>query len=206
MTADRVGSCSFCHRAVPWDIELTIEAATVRPPEGDVTTIYLDRYPPKWAAAIRAVLANPPGRRPAAGLDRAEALIASYLWNGAGADENWLIEAHDIVRDAATVRPPEDWACVDCRPDSPVLIEGFRCMVHEDRARRVPARPTPIDEYQRVYERSGVDPHGIYGPTACSMPGHVPGCSGKAGGDHELLPEWIAIHGEGYDVEIEMAD
>lgn len=57
-------------------------------------------------------------------------------------------------------------------------------------------KPQPID-WAKDYGQHG---------EPCSMPGHVPGCSGRAGGEHELLPEWIAIHGEGYDVEIEMAD
>ena len=38
-----------------------------------------------------------------------------------------------------------DWACVDCRPESDVLVEGFRCMVHEARARLA-----PVDGERRV--------------------------------------------------------
>ena len=60
--------------------------------------------------------------------------------------------------------------------------------------------------YQRRYERTGMDPDGLYGPQACRMAGHVPGCPGKAGGDHELLPGWIAYEDEdGHRIEVEVA-
>lgn len=44
--------------------------------------------------------------------------------------------------------------------------------------------------YQRRYERTGMDPDGLYGPQACRMAGHVPGCPGKAGGSHEYIEPW----------------
>ena len=61
---------------------------------------------------------------------------------------------------------------------------------------------------QREFERTGADPFGWHGPKTCRKAGHVPGCPGVAGGDHELLPGWIAIGDpdEGYTVEVEIAE
>lgn len=59
--------------------------------------------------------------------------------------------------------------------------------------------------YQRRYERTGADPDGIYAASACHKAGHIEGCAGKAGGDHELRPGWIAFEDDGMTVEIEVA-
>jgi hypothetical protein len=60
-------------------------------------------------------------------------------------------------------------------------------------------------EYQRHLERGGYDYRGITGPAACHKAGHVEGCPGRAGGDHELLPGWISFEDEdGRTVEVEV--
>lgn len=42
----------------------------------------------------------------------------------------------DMLRNYECVRPEwhKDWACVECRPDSDMLVEGFRCAYHRARA------------------------------------------------------------------------
>ena len=57
----------------------------------------------------------------------------------------------------------------------------------------------------REYERTGSDPHGIYTLKPCTLPGHVDGCAGKAGGEHELRDGWIAFEQDGLTVEVEVA-
>jgi hypothetical protein len=60
-------------------------------------------------------------------------------------------------------------------------------------------------ERRLAEERSGfrvVDQHG----EPCGMAGHDDGCTGNAGGEHELLPGWIAYDDEdGLRIEIEVA-
>ena len=63
--------------------------------------------------------------------------------------------------------------------------------------------PQAVD-YERRYERTGADPAGMYAPTPCTKAGHVDGCAGKAGGEHELLPGWIAYEVDGDLVEVEV--
>jgi hypothetical protein len=58
--------------------------------------------------------------------------------------------------------------------------------------------------YEREYERSGVDPAGLYHAAPCHKAGHVDGCAGKAGGDHELKPGWIAFGDDGDLIEVEV--
>ena len=62
-----------------------------------------------------------------------------------------------------------------------------------------------MTDTDREYERTGADPHGIYTLAPCTKAGHVDGCSGKAGGDHELKPGWIAYEDDGDLVEVEVA-
>lgn len=57
----------------------------------------------------------------------------------------------------------------------------------------------------REYERSGSDPDALYAPTPCTATGHVDGCAGKAGGEHELKPGWIAYEEDGFLMEVEVA-
>ena len=61
-------------------------------------------------------------------------------------------------------------------------------------------------ELEAERKRAG-DPFGWHGPKTCRKAGHVPGCPGVAGGDHELLPGWITIGDpdEGYTVEVEVS-
>jgi hypothetical protein len=51
-------------------------------------------------------------------------------------------------------------------------------------------------EQERRYERTGYDPLGLTGPAACRKAGHIDGCPGLAGGEHELRPGWIAYDDE----------
>jgi hypothetical protein len=60
-------------------------------------------------------------------------------------------------------------------------------------------------DYERTYEHSGIDPLGIYGPVSCGKAGHIDGCPGLAGGDHELRPGWISFEEDGHVIEIEVA-
>lgn len=61
-------------------------------------------------------------------------------------------------------------------------------------------------EYQLRYERTGFDPDGIYTTQPCNKAGHVFGCPGLAGGDHELQEGWIEIEQpDGTVIEIEVA-
>ena len=62
-----------------------------------------------------------------------------------------------------------------------------------------------MNEYDRRWEATGSDPEGLYGPVACTKAGHIDGCPGKAGGDHELKPGWIAYEDNGDLVEVEVA-
>src|SRR5438876_1935 len=67
-------------------------------------------------------------------------------------------------------------------------------------------RPLLTDEYARHYERTGFDPDGLYGAAACGKAGHVDGCPGKAGGEHELWPGWISYEDEqGFTIEVEVS-
>ena len=59
-------------------------------------------------------------------------------------------------------------------------------------------------ERDREYERTGHDPAGLYRLTPCVLAGHVPGCPGRAGGDHELRDGWIAYEDDGNLVEVEV--
>jgi len=44
-------------------------------------------------------------------------------------------------------------------------------------------------------------------PTACWSAGHVEGCPGRAGGDHELREGWIAYEDDyGFLVEVEVSE
>ena len=63
-----------------------------------------------------------------------------------------------------------------------------------------------MNDYDRTYERTGTDPDGLYGPVPCGKAGHVFGCPGLAGGDHELQEGWIAIEqSDGTVIEVEVA-
>lgn len=43
-------------------------------------------------------------------------------------------------------------------------------------------------------------------PETCNRAGHVRGCAGAAGGDHELVEGWIAIEQpDGTVIEVEVA-
>jgi hypothetical protein len=57
---------------------------------------------------------------------------------------------------------------------------------------------------QRAYERTGSDPDGLYQLQPCTKAGHIEGCPGKAGGDHELRPDWIAFEQDGMLIEVEV--
>lgn len=56
--------------------------------------------------------------------------------------------------------PPGDWACVDCRPDSDCLRDGFKCWFHMslDVADQAPAAKTEagctMEEANALYEES----------------------------------------------------
>jgi hypothetical protein len=55
----------------------------------------------------------------------------------------------------------------------------------------------------RAYERGErIDPRE---DIVCHRAGHVDGCSGAAGGEHELRPGWIAYEDDGLLVEVEVA-
>jgi hypothetical protein len=42
-----------------------------------------------------------------------------------------------------------------------------------------------------------------FGPETCNRTGHVEGCPGSAGGDHELLPGWISYEENGVIIDVE---
>jgi len=61
--------------------------------------------------------------------------------------------------------------------------------------------------YGRRYERTGFDPDGINGSAACRKAGHVDGCPGLAGGEHELRSGWVGYDDEdGNRIEVEISN
>ena len=64
------------------------------------------------------------------------------------------------------------------------------------------ARQAALEEGRLTFERSGLSADN---GTICSLAGHVDGCPGKAGGDHELREGWIGYDDEwGNRIEVEV--
>lgn len=57
------------------------------------------------------------------------------------------------------------------------------------------------DQGRLTFDR--YDPEGR-APETCWYAGHVPGCPGMMGGDHELEPNWIIAEIDGRTVEVEV--
>jgi len=82
------------------------------------------------------------------------------------------------------------------------------CRHHRDAMQRrypvtsITARRDAFEEGRLSFERSGLSADN---GTICSLAGHVDGCPGKAGGDHELREGWIGYDDErGNRIEVEV--
>jgi hypothetical protein len=63
----------------------------------------------------------------------------------------------------------------------------------------------PLGQAKAAREISDFKTPDQHGET-CWYAGHVPGCSGRAGGSHELLPGWIAYEdADGDAIEVEVS-
>lgn len=112
----------------------------------------------------------------------------------------WRVKGGTFRHDTAELATLMDDVYGSMWPSEAAYFDAVAREVAKDRLRQDPY-------FENERRREAVERYidDTDGPTACRKTGHIDGCPGLAGGDHELKAGWIAYEdADGFLVEVEV--